>query len=885
MAFTHARVYYGKYLDDISTLIDPEHYIVEEFSEIGHEVEPGEPNIPSSDEVSITLANLDPEGNQRYPYSFWRDARRTPEEGGTLAMEIFFRVEVGGQTEFIGVYDSVSYGIRDEKVTISIKDLLNIFKDDQREMLKTFELTGIEAHRLAGANDPDNYNLLGDLTDHVGNSLTHEAITFQLISQQRTTRGADRVVTNDPAIDFSHPWLSHVGLRRGEEIDITRNMYVQIGDTTLFTRCRYWSEVSTAGRNTSNFVYLTIYHSKEDLQSGVIPRGRFFADDDLTPIEEGDTVNLFIHDYSVPDPVSGSYFTDDVVVRDVDIPAYKNFIFGCSYVEDGGDIQLSTERYSYFDVVEATLRIFENYFAERFGSGGREGTIEVLSDASSAAGTGSKATFEIDIISSPPEQVSFVIIPGSDYWESALIDLAEGESITSVRTKIIDAINQGPSGASWLAQAGGPDIICQTDINRADFNGFDPITNPLQIANDIISMTTVSGGAFDEISGGINVKIGNDVDVTTAAISSGASKATIATAIKDALEADSNFNAAYTASIDGAVVTVSLSGAGDKVEIEVDPGSTGVAIEVNNLINSYDLFDLSKLIERNRYAFYSDVIFFGWIDKDIAEVLVGVAWQTTCYLYTTSEGKIALHSRDWYEENIDDVYIDAGSYSQQTLLDQDLEPTSGIEREDGFQSYSLKHPIDIIELNNVATDQERTIIAGGLEVVKEVEIISRDGGTQIVEQTSRYPAAKNQKLKTSNFRIHDLGVPSQNNITEDAKILRLSPLDPAWPHLETIEDFLPTPRTQLYRFYNSFKWPVETVNVETERNIYPNVSIGDYIALENLNLYLVKNLSVAPGPLTLQLTLEFKQGLINESITWDATDLTFDSTEETFDHT
>lgn len=861
--------------------------MVEEFSDIGHKMEPGEPNVPTSDKISIVLANLDPEGNQRYPYSFWLNARRTVEEGGTLTMEIFFRVEVGGATEFIGVYDSTSYGIRDEKVTISIKDLSDIIRQDKRRMLKTFELNNAEIHALGAPNDTENFNMLPDLTDHVGASVEHEAITFQLIGDVVQTRGADRVVDNDPALTFSHPFFKHIGAGREVDIDVTRNMYIQIGETTLFTRCRYWSSFNQFGRNTSSFFYLTVYHSKEAIIGGnIIPRGRFFRNDDLEALEVGNKVNLKIHDYSVPDPDSGSYITDDIILSDVDIPAYENYIFGCSYVQDGSDIKLTTERYTFFDVVQETLNIFENYFAERFGSGGLSGTIEVLEDASSAAGTGSKASYDVNIFAEVPEDFEFVIIGGSDYWESSKIQAVAGDSIAAMTQKIRDAINSGPSSESWSADATGPEEVhVETNINRADFNGFQPFTEPRYYADDWLSFSAVSGGAWDEISGGINVKIGDDVDVTTATIAAGTSKEDIATAIKTALEADGTFNANYTATIDGAVVTINRSTAGNKIAIEVDPGSTGVAVSAESLFNRFDLFDTSKLIDRNRMAFYADPVFFGWIDKSLVEILVGVAWQTTAYLYTTSEGKIAIHSRDWYVDNVDDVYVDAGSYSEQTLLDASLEPTSGIERENGFQSYSLEHPIDIIEINNLRSDETETIIAGGLEVVSEVEIIDRSGGTRIEEQVSRFPASKNQELKTSNFRIFDLGVPSQNEITEGIPVLRLSPLDPAWPHLETIDDFIPTPKTQLFRFYESFKWPVETIQVEAFRPDYPNLEIGDYVALENLNLYLVKDLSVSPGSQALNLTLEFKQGLINESITVDTDQITVDTTTITVDHT
>lgn len=882
MALQHCRVWMGKFLDDITTLIDPQHYIIDEFSPIGHAIEPGEPNLPTADEMTIVLANLSPTGVQRYPYTFWRDNSRTPEEGGTLPIEIFFRVEILGKTEFLGVYDSVSYGTRDEKLSLTIKDLAGLLKDDKRRMLRTFELPELEVISADPADTGN--NLLPQAVDHAGTPIEHEALTFTLFDRTAASPGVNRV-SRPRGMDVNHAFIRHLGIRLDDPAfdldtyDVTRNVFVQIGETTLFTRVRFWGLAGVVGTTSFSRLHMTVYHWKNPVGS-TIPRGRFFKSDQLDAIAEGDLLKMKIHDYRIPPASQIAQQGDgDVIISDVDIPAYENYLGGCSYSEQGGQVQLTTARYSYFDVIKRTLEIFENYIGTRFTNGAIKGSIEVLTDAEEASGAGSQASYTITAIQPAQLAYEYRIVADNEYWESDLVSIDQYESILGQEVKIRNAINAGKSKVNWTAALNpGGGVLVTSKAETSKFNGFVPFVWPLHWSTEV-NATIITGGVDGDISGGVRIQIGDDIDVTTADIIPGEDRLSIAQKIKDALDADPAFTGTYTATLNGAIVDI--SGGGEKLAINVDAQLTRLEFDIRNLITSYALFDTSRLISRNRHAFFADPIFFGWVDKKLSEILVGAAWQTTAYLFTTAEGKLALHSRDWFE-TLPDLY--QPGYPATLLADQYLEPISGVERENGFSSYSIEHPVDVVEINNVASDETKKIYVDA-NVKQVVEVIDRSGTEHLTWETLDGPSANNKELKTSNFRIYDLGVPSQNEVAEDIPVLRLSPTDPAWPHSHTLDDFLPTPLIQAIRFAKSFQWPVETINDEFFRLRYPDLAIGDYVVLENLNLYLVKQMSIQPGSLVTSVEMEFKKGLTETSITWDSDQETFDSTLLTFDHT
>lgn len=253
-----------------------------------------------------------------------------------------------------------------------------------------------------------------------------------------------------------------------------------------------------------------------------------------------------------------------------------------------------------------------------------------------------------------------------------------------------------------------------------------------------------------------------------------------------------------------------------------------------------DFVDDAK-VTKYRHAFWSDIKMFGWADKSIAEITVGAARQTASYIYTDRFGKIVFHPREYHQ-----THLDAGAPETRVVQNRDWEELDGPSYEHGFSTYSTEVPFDIIEIDNVVSEDK-------------VKLYSDQNGAVSA------PALRNKPAQITNFRIYDLGVPDQQYTTVDQHSLRYSPSDPSFPNPEDLEDFIPTARTQLNAMAAAFPWPTalsriklgrDYINNEVDIMGTPTEKHLDYIVDENDQLWWVREETLDILSLTVEIEIQ-----------------------------
>jgi len=887
MADKHIRIYYGKYIDQIDTEINNDHLIPEDMGDISFKIEPGEPNIPTGNDFEVVLANLDPQGNQRYPYSFWQSQARTEAEGATTDMQIFFKIEVLGNTEFVGMFSEVHYTEHDAKCQLKIDDLGFVLKSETRKMLKAFELKDLYVQKIADHTDVDGWNQLPQLRDHNGNDIPQKSITFVLWSS-----GSPRVIGPNRVGSFGGRGLTRnsdiwnhlqvptetVSSRGGtvlrerydfSALDQTRNTYIQIQDNTIFTRVRFWGITDASDITT---VYMTVYHNGQDIDTtnGIIPIGRFFKNSDFDPIAEGDSIDVTLYDYDL-----GS--TPEIILSESDLPAHENMIFGSSfnYSYDGTFIQLATKEYSFFDVIGRTLDAVNSNIADRFASGIFTGTLQITTGASDNAG-GSKASWWIDIEGAPYADES-VQISIEDVGTTRLTYASQSDTPYQIALALKNSLEANTDINSvfnfTLSDQGGNvyRIKGETknmtdkyngkavdfyayglDINYIVVDGkyqIDPISKDSGFVKTepktVYSLNSPISGGVDGYDGNTQVEIrigGQLFSYYTPA--SGISPATVASDISSIINqvSGASANDYYSATVNADTVTVDSS-KGVRESIELVVKDTGIKYTSTDIQSAFEMFDLTKLLDRNRKAFYADPIMFGWIDQELIDVLIGCVWQVSGYLYSLPDGDLAIHSRDYHETLPDDISQGAGQIDFH-IPAEDIKPDGQTDYAGGFKTYQIERYADVLGINNLTSKDK-------------IKIYATDEG--LVNQ----PSNKNKKIKTSNYRTSNLGHPQDpDNAPDSVAIIRLSPDDqPRFVGTYSLDDFLPTAEEQGVRFAQSFFYPTITRPVQIKFKDYQTLRVGHYIYTDDKRLWLVKSTSLDPFSLTYRLELEFKKQL------------------------
>lgn len=838
------RIFYGKFLDQIDNEIPVNDIILNQTGSFKRSLEPGEPNFPAQQNFSFTLRNVNYAGEFLYPFEFWAENSRLQSEGATQDLQIYFRIETNGITNFKGILRSLKYGDRDATCTILLGDMMDLVRQDTRKMLRSFKFEGLQPLVIdtisIGIND------LPTLRDLHGTTLDHECMRFKIgISAgfpsykgseepyEERSRFLRTSYSDHIGIQFNRTWPPNASIEGAYDVaEIERNAFVQIGQITLFTRIRLTLVLNISlGPFYYEELFLDVWHSAEPIAS-ILPRGRFFYNDKEVITTDSSGMEIIIHE-----PSFG--YDQNTAVYDAFLPMYQNYIFGLSYDNVGSEIQLSTRSYSWFDLVDAIQGIINSNITVLHTTQSLHASITITSGATSST-SGTKASGSISLALAPSENeyvyVRFSKIGGPKVYLSEIASLLSTMTNEEALDELRDAINNGFSGNYFTAARTGSDLDLEFDVEGLSGNDWffevlktdvptyysDPVAFPISIS-PTYTRPTSGGASGDFVQTPIDIYFGSSIFASTDDILEDEEPESVLDKVYEAL-VDVN-DSDYEFSISGN--SVDLLYKGSKVQnVRLDVKETGVAYEYEDIIGTYNVFEEKLLPDIYRKVFVADLIMYGWAINNLAQSLVSMAWQLSGYLYTNKDGNIVVQSRDYLDINPDMIEI----------YNEDIEVIGGSEFEEGFRSYSTDIPTDIIEVNNVVSPERVSIIAdrNGL----------RDN-----------PTLKNKPIRLGNFRIKDLGVPEFGNPFSE-KVLRLSPKDPGFPG--NLDEFLPEPQTQLKNIAKNIYFPKITRRYTLYYPDYEDIDVGSYLIDLDNNVWLVKDVLVIPNSQMLEIVISFQ---------------------------
>lgn len=320
------RIYYGQYPDLCTIEIPNDH--IREVDTLSFRIEPGKPAEPVTDDVSFTLENLDHDGSQRYPSSWFDDNSRTEENGATYPNQLFFRiVNTTHGISYVGMYKGKKNGAWDETVIVRLKSLLSFVVDGNSTFLKklTFPNASITSH----PNSP--WVSINEDTISDGEDLESNEINFSLLAIDSGTGLAKTPVTgssdaekrasivNSEAfsnfLNRNEDFLSHYNLFDESNfvssvaegitylLNEVRPIFVKIGEMVILSRVRVAIKefiTNVSGLQYSCLISIHVTHANngniEDNDVVHLERGRFFSDKKGTNYSTGDAIELTLYD-------------------------------------------------------------------------------------------------------------------------------------------------------------------------------------------------------------------------------------------------------------------------------------------------------------------------------------------------------------------------------------------------------------------------------------------------------------------------------------------------------------------------------------------------------------------------------------------------------------
>ncbi len=222
---------------------------------------------------------------------------------------------------------------------------------------------------------------------------------------------------------------------------------------------------------------------------------------------------------------------------------------------------------------------------------------------------------------------------------------------------------------------------------------------------------------------------------------------------------------------------------------------------------SADFFDITNVLSAGRKAFIADALMFNWIGEKntTKDLIVSLARQTNCYLYADAMGKIVYQSRSLH----DDDYVSETTPASAVDLDSsDYFFSSGQTEDFGFDTFEIEIPADIVEINNLVSDQDQLIY------------VNENGE---VDQ----PGLRNTRLELSNFRLYNLAVPEEK-YASNLPLFRKSPEDNTFPGYTAnlMGDFIQHPVTLAAAYAKRFVWPTEFIYPKLPGQHYPTIKEG-----------------------------------------------------------
>lgn len=296
------RIFYGQYLDHLDTEIPTAHII--DVSGISLRIDPGLPGEPKADTMSFVLANLSPDtGVERYDDAWFDAESRSAEDGATMPLQLFFRVELGSIPEigFTGIVKSKSYASRRESVTVVIASPLEFISKSTARVYGRFDLGSLEVSTITAG--PDGKDL-----DNV--DIDTDSIRFPLAYLRRRSV--------DPHVPIGNAFINHLGFADTDDLPASagthtivanRNFWIRIGETTMLTQASVTVFRSIVADGIFPWdihgytVFLNVLHADNGNYAAgdktVLERGRYFADDKGTQLSAGDMVDVIVFDHDI----------------------------------------------------------------------------------------------------------------------------------------------------------------------------------------------------------------------------------------------------------------------------------------------------------------------------------------------------------------------------------------------------------------------------------------------------------------------------------------------------------------------------------------------------------------------------------------------------------
>lgn len=853
----HLEIYYGKFFDQITTKIPTNDILYTGSGSIGRSLEPGLPNLPTSESFSFTLNNLNEDESEKYPMSFWLSESRTEAEGATQILQIYFKVAVNGITQFVGILKDVKYVQWNAQCRISLGDISELLRAGGGRMLKSFSVEGLSPESIDAPSIGN--NTLPTLRDLDGNVIPHEAMTFLLGASAWSSTQVPQpkldIIVDDPDAtvtakrDFEFAfhlgwddldYIFSVSLNNGSVLaESIRPVWVQIDEITVFTRVRFWviQIMNDAGTRFRQELRCTIWHNAQVPSGQTLPIGRFLFDDQLITEVTSD-MEIIFHE-----PNLG--FDDDISVFIGLLPSDKNFIFGIPYKESGGEIVMTQDDYAYFDIIKATTDILNTNIAINHTSQQLTGSFTIETGANPVGG-GTKADALLVVTGAPfSSEDIFIRMTAPDgvtQLNSSVASISPTDTLAMIAQKLASAIDSGTTSVLWNgSNPASNEVLIEADATGSDENGwlvqvfsteFGDVG--LLIKTGLAVESPTDGGTDgDFFAEGIDIYIGENLIATTANIAESETPEDVAIKCLNALQTANPANYSFTRD----VATINIVSVNPFIEqITLDTKATGVTWTSQDITGDFNAFNTDRLIDENRLVYWSDLMMFGWAENSILEAIIRVTWQVSGFLFTNKDGQFSLHSRRWFEVFPDN--LNSPDFDAIQIPDEDWEPLGGDQFETGFISYETDHPTSLIPVNNLVSPETKKIFS------------DKDGKRD-------KPALKNQSVRIGNFRIGDLSVTSLGNL------FRRSPSDPLFPSALTLDNFISTPQLQLDRIAKSLVFPVKRNQIRIYQPDFPAVDVGGYIYGQDGELYLVTRIRVQPQSLTYELEIEFKKEIID----------------------
>ena len=276
---------------------------------------------------------------------------------------------------------------------------------------------------------------------------------------------------------------------------------------------------------------------------------------------------------------------------------------------------------------------------------------------------------------------------------------------------------------------------------------------------------------------------------------------------------------------------------------------------------NFEIINIDDAIEK--FAFWSDLI--TWFEPGkVEDNIKSLMFATSSYVYE-DDGQVIFQDRLLHEDFLEpDIPADVVTLDRERYF-----PDGNVSENNGFTSYSFELQ-SRIPVMNLTQDDERT------EEVNQLEIAGSNRDTEL--EPTIYTTTKN--AVTESLDTNNDGNNTDFKFREDVQTF-LTQFASNFTALDSLDDFIQTPSAQIQRFADSWQFPTQTLQIEVEKNIYPNARTGNYIFIpveniqESFLVYLIRKES-SDFNLLSTFEIQFARSFItiNDNVIFDAESVT-----------